>query len=41
MEHAGTNMDVLVINNFLLFKGEQPNSQLVEEEQYLARFELD
>jgi len=37
----GTNMDVLVINNFLLFKGEQPNSQLVEEEQYLARFELD
>ena len=37
----GTNMDALVINNFLLLKGEQSNSQLVDEEQYLARFELD
>ncbi|MDA2934821.1 carbamoyltransferase [Acidobacteria bacterium AH-259-D05] len=37
----GTNMDALVINHFLLFKEEQPNSQRVEQEQYLTRFELD
>ena len=37
----GTNMDILVINNFFLFKEEQPKSRRVEQEQYLARFELD
>ena len=37
----GTQMDVLVINNFLLFKEEQAESQRIDREQYLDRFELD
>ncbi|MCG8403904.1 MAG: carbamoyltransferase [Phycisphaerales bacterium] len=37
----GTNMDVLVIDNFLLFKEEQPNARQHEIDEYLAQFELD
>ena len=37
----GTNMDVLVINNYLLFREEQAESQRIDREQYLDRFELD
>jgi len=37
----GTGMDALVINDFLLLKEDQAKSPRVEQEQYLARFELD
>ncbi len=37
----GTNMDVLVIDNFLLYKEEQPNAKQHENDAYLAQFELD
>ncbi len=36
----GTEMDVLVLENHLLFKTEQPTSE-VDRESYLGRFELD
>jgi carbamoyltransferase len=44
-EHAydcfmGTDMDVLVLENHLLLKGEQPSRE-VDREAYLARFDLD
>ncbi|MFQ5411214.1 MAG: carbamoyltransferase C-terminal domain-containing protein, partial [Phycisphaerae bacterium] len=45
-EHAyrcfmGTNMDVLVIDNFILYKSEQPDAKQHEIDEYLAQFELD
>ncbi|MAG57510.1 MAG: hypothetical protein CMJ83_14555 [Planctomycetes bacterium] len=36
----GTNMDALVVENCLLLKTEQPQSE-VDRESYLAKFELD
>ena len=36
-----TNMDVLVINDFLLLKEQQPNAKEHEVDAYLARFQLD
>ena len=38
---VSTDMDILVLENFVLFKSEQPSSTLVEREKYLASFELD
>ena len=45
-EHAyhcflGTNMDVLVLENFVLLKKDQANAEGPDREQYLAQFELD
>ena len=37
----GTDMDVLVIEDFLLLKEDQPKSQLVDQDRYLANFEPD
>lgn len=37
----GTNMDVLVIENFVLQKNDQPNSKDIDRETYLAQFALD
>ncbi len=37
----GTNMDVLVMENFLLHKHEQPNPRGFDRNEYLAQFELD
>jgi carbamoyltransferase len=37
----GTNMDALVIENFLLFREEQPKSASVDRDAYLAAFALD
>ena len=36
-----TNMDVLVLDDFVLFKEEQPAAEEHLVEQHLARFELD
>lgn len=36
-----TNMDVLVIENYVLLKSEQPESKDVNREAYLAQFALD
>jgi carbamoyltransferase len=38
---VSTDMNVLVLENFVLFKSEQPSSSLAEREKYLASFELD
>ena len=45
-EHAyrcfmGTNMDVLVIDNFVLYKDEQPDAKSHDVDEYIAQFELD
>jgi carbamoyltransferase len=45
-EHAfhcfmGTDMDVLVLENFLLLKEEQPQTGAPDRDAYLAQFELD
>ena len=45
-EHAyrcfmATNMDVLVIEDFVLLKDKQPNAQQHEVDEYLAQFQLD
>ena len=45
-EHAyhcfmGTDMDVLVLENFLLLKEEQPKTAVPDRDGYLAQFELD
>ncbi len=45
-EHAyrcfmGTNMDVLVLDNFVLYKNEQPRARKHEVDEYLAQFQLD
>jgi carbamoyltransferase len=37
----GTNMDVLVVDNFVLKKTEQPNAQIIDRDAYLKQFELD
>ena len=37
----GTNMDVLVIDNFVLRKSEQPHAQVIDQEAYLNQFALD
>jgi carbamoyltransferase len=37
----GTNMDVLVIDNFVLEKANQPNAQTVDRDAYLKQFALD
>ena len=37
----GTNMDVLVIDNFVLKKTEQPNARVIDREAYLKQFALD
>ena len=38
---VSSDMDILVLENFVLFKSEQPSSTLAEREKYLASFELD
>jgi carbamoyltransferase len=45
-EHAyrcfmATNMDVLVINNYVLLKDQQANAEKHETDQYLSQFQLD
>ena len=45
-EHAyhcfmGTDMDVLVIENYVLLKTEQPDDRKVNRDQYLSQFSLD
>ena len=37
----GTNMDVLVIENYVLLKKEQPNAKEIDVDAYLAQFQLD
>ena len=37
----GTDMDVLVMENQILLKEEQPKDAVLEREEYLSRFELD
>jgi carbamoyltransferase len=37
----GTNMDVLVVDNFVLKKTEQPNAQIIDRDAYLRQFALD
>jgi carbamoyltransferase len=37
----GTNMDVLVIDNFVLKKTEQPSAQVIDRDAYLKQFALD
>jgi hypothetical protein len=37
----GTDMDVLVLENFLLKKEEQPQAGAPDRDAYLAQFELD
>ncbi len=36
-----TNMDVLVLENFVLLKTEQPNARKIDVEAYLSQFQLD
>lgn len=36
-----TNMDVLVLENYVLLKSEQPEAREIDREAYLAEFELD
>ena len=36
-----TNMDVLVLENTILLKEEQPNAREIDAEAYLAEFALD
>jgi len=36
-----TNMDVLVLENFVLLKQEQPNAKEIDVDAYLAEFALD
>jgi carbamoyltransferase len=45
-EHAyrcfmATNMDVLVLEDFVLFKHEQPRARQFEIDEYLAQFDMD
>ena len=37
----GTDMDVLVLENFVLFKEEQSEKGAPDRDTYLAQFELD
>jgi len=34
-------MDVLVVDNFILYKDEQPGVKKHETDEYIAQFELD
>lgn len=36
-----TNMDALVLENFILLKNDQPNAQEIDVDAYLAEFALD
>jgi len=36
-----TNMDVLVLENFILLKSEQPDAREIDLEAYLEEFALD
>ena len=36
-----TNMDVLVLEHFVLLKDEQPNAKAHDAKDYLAQFQLD
>jgi hypothetical protein len=36
-----TNMDVLVLENQVLFKTEQPEAEQHKIDEYMAQFELD
>jgi carbamoyltransferase len=36
-----TNMDVLVLENFIILKADQPNAKEIDIEAYLAEFALD
>lgn len=38
---CSTNMDVLVLEDFVLYKNEQPQMKQIEIDDYLAKFELD
>jgi carbamoyltransferase len=38
---VSTDMDLLVLEKFVLFKEDQPKSTLIAKEEYLASFELD
>ena len=45
-EHAyrcfmATNMDVLVLENYVLYKEQQPQAKHFEADEYIAQFELD
>jgi carbamoyltransferase len=37
----GTNMDVLVLENYVLLKTDQPDAQEHDNDEYLAQFQLD
>jgi carbamoyltransferase len=37
----GTNMDVLVVENFVMYKNEQPNASEIDNSAYLNQFALD
>jgi carbamoyltransferase len=37
----GTNMDVLVLENVVLLKSEQPDAKVIDRDAYLAQFALD
>jgi carbamoyltransferase len=37
----GTNMDALVLENFVLLKSEQPDAKIIDRDEYLAQFALD
>ncbi len=37
----GTNMDVLVLESYVLLKKDQPDAQVIDREAYLAQFALD
>jgi carbamoyltransferase len=37
----GTNMDALVIENFLLLRKEQPQDAAIDRKAYLSAFALD
>ena len=37
----GTNMDVLVIDNFVLKKAEQPNARVIDRDAYMRQYALD
>ena len=37
----GTNMDVLVLEDFVLHKDDQPGAARIDNDEYLQQFELD
>ena len=37
----GTNMDVLVLENFILYREEQPGAETIDNTEYLKQFALD